>query len=122
MRQLLLIRESHLGFSCHDLQGETCVWLSIIGSSILFIGAIANVVKVFKMQQLNGLRLEKLRGGAQERLAEMREGHMPLILEDARRRRLADAQNSRKEMAGDVEKGQVTKLPTPYKDVLISQK
>lgn len=72
------------------------------------------------MQQQNGLRLEKLRRGAQERLTEIREGHMPLIAEDSRRRRAVE--DSRNEMAGDVEKGEATKLPTPYKDVLISQK
>lgn len=71
------------------------------------------------MQQNDGLRLEKLRGGAQERLTELREGHMPLIVEDPRRRRLED---SRKAIPGDVEKGQETKMPTPYKDVLVSQK
>ena len=42
---------------------------------MIFIGGLANAVKVFKMQQIDGLRLEKLRGGAQERLIREREGH-----------------------------------------------
>lgn len=110
--------------SRRDLQGETCIWLCIIASSTLFIGAIVNVVKVFKMQQNNGMRLEKLRGGAQERLNELTEGHMPLVSEDSRRRRMSDAKRSRNETAGDVEKGRAMKppTPTPYKDVLLSQK
>ena len=105
----------------HDMQGETCIWLCIIASSTLFIGAMVNVVKVFKMQH-NGMRLEKLRGGAQERLDELREGHVPLVSEDSRRRRKSDAQRSRNETAGDLEKGRGMQLPTPYKDVLLSQK
>lgn len=32
------------------------------------IGRLVNVVKVFKMQQMDGLWLEKLRGGAHKRL------------------------------------------------------
>ncbi|KAG6391591.1 hypothetical protein SASPL_149347 [Salvia splendens] len=103
-----------------DLLGETCIWLCIIASLTLFIGAIVNVVKVFKMQQHNRMRLEKLRGGAQERLNELREGHMPLVSEDSRRRRKSDAQRSSNETAGDLEKGRAMKLPTPYKDVLLS--
>ena len=62
------------------MQGKTWVWTGICGSLIIFIGGLANVVKVFKMQQIDGLRLEKLRGGAQERLIREREGHSPLIL------------------------------------------
>lgn len=68
------------------------------------------MVKVFKMQQIDDLRLEKLRGGAHERLIHERDGQVPLILEDQRRR------------TRHVED---TKLvlppPTPYKDVLIGQ-
>lgn len=46
-----------------------------------------NVVKVFKTQQINGMRLEKLRGGAQEwlRLRQRREGHAPLISSEENR-------------------------------------
>ncbi|KAF5947560.1 hypothetical protein HYC85_013517 [Camellia sinensis] len=54
--------------------GWTWVWLGIFGSLLFFVGGLANVVKVFKMQQTDGMRLEKLRGGAQERLVQAREG------------------------------------------------
>ncbi|KAF5451103.1 hypothetical protein F2P56_031399 [Juglans regia] len=69
-----------------DLLGRTWIWLGIFGSLLFFLGGLANVVKVFKMQQLDGVRLEKLRGGAQERLMRLREGQVPLILEEQRRR------------------------------------
>ncbi|KAJ6868177.1 hypothetical protein NC651_033277 [Populus alba x Populus x berolinensis] len=74
-----------------------------------FYRGLANVVKVFKMQQIDGLRLEKLRGGAQERLIREREGHSPLILEEERRRKMIAA------------KTRAAPLPatTPYKDVLV---
>ncbi|KAH6784039.1 polypyrimidine tract-binding-like protein [Perilla frutescens var. hirtella] len=95
-----------------ELLGHTCIWLCIFGSSILFVGALANVVKVFKMQQHNEVRLEKLRGGAQERLIQIREGRMPLIVQ----------QYSPKEMPNvDVQNPKPTPLPTPYKDVLVSR-
>lgn len=69
-----------------------------------------NVAKVFKMQQMDGVRLEKLRGGAQERLNQEREGQVPLILEDQRRRKK------------QIEEARpATSAPTSYKDVLISQ-
>ncbi|XP_054799484.1 uncharacterized protein LOC129303923 [Prosopis cineraria] len=86
------------------LLGGTWVWLEIFGSMLLFMGGMTNVVKVFKMQQTDGLRLEKLRGGAQE-------GRVPLILEDQRRRgrQVADANKI------------AEPSPTPYKDVLIGQ-
>ncbi|EHA8591314.1 hypothetical protein COCNU_scaffold042756G000010 [Cocos nucifera] len=72
------------------LMAKSWIWLSIFGSLLFLIGGILNVVKVFKMQQVDGLRLEKLRGGAQERLIRVREGRIPLILEDDRRRRQAE--------------------------------
>lgn len=76
---------------------------------MLFIGGITNVVKVFKMQQFdNGLRLEKLRGGAQEQLAHVREGQVPLIRENQRRGKQAEHVGS-------------SVTPTPYKDVLVGQ-
>lgn len=104
------------------MQGGTCIWLCMTGSFILFIGGSANIVKVMKMQQPNELRLEKLRGGAQEMLIEIREGHMPLIAEDSRRRRPVDVEDSGKGTPVDVQKDQPTRLPTPYKDVLVSRK
>ena len=74
------------------------------------LGGLANVHKVFKMQQFDGLRLEKLRGGANERLLGEREGRIPLILEDqGRRKRLSDEEKGRQA------------APTPYKDVLVGQ-
>ena len=76
-----------------------------------------NLVKVFKMQQGDGnLRLEKLRGGAQERLAHEREGQVPLILEDQRRRR-RQAEEETAKLAAAPE----PHISTPYKDVLIGQ-
>lgn len=77
---------------------------------MFFIGGIANVVKVFKMQQIDGVRLEKLRGGAQERLICEREGQVPLIIEEQRRRKRQAEEGSSKAAAA-----------TPYKDVLVGQ-
>lgn len=85
--------------------------MGIFGSLLFFIGGFTNVVKVFKMQQIDGLRLEKLRGGAQERLIQEREGQMPLILEEHRRR---------KSIAEETKPVPVP-VPTPYKDVLVGQ-
>jgi hypothetical protein len=48
---------------------------------MFFIGGLTNVVKVFEMQQIDGLRLEKLQGGAQERLVRERECQAPLVLQ-----------------------------------------
>ncbi|KAF7830674.1 polypyrimidine tract-binding protein-like protein 2 [Senna tora] len=90
------------------LLGRIWVWFGIVGSLLLFIGGFANVSKVFKMQQMDGLRLEKLRGGAQERLLSEREGQVPLILEDQMRR---------KRHVEDTKI--VVPAPTPYKDVLV---
>ncbi|CAK7324118.1 unnamed protein product [Dovyalis caffra] len=59
---------------------------------------LTNVVKVFKMQQIDGVRLEKLRGGSQDRLIRGREGHAPLILAEETR-------------AADI------LPPTPYEDL-----
>ncbi|CAA6661045.1 unnamed protein product [Spirodela intermedia] len=69
------------------IPGESWAWLSLSGSLFFLLGGLFNVVKVFKMQQMDGIRLEKLRGGAQERLITEREGQVPLILEEARRQR-----------------------------------
>ncbi|KMT16076.1 hypothetical protein BVRB_3g052440 [Beta vulgaris subsp. vulgaris] len=91
------------------LLGKTWVWSGVFGSLLLFIGGLMNVVKVFKMQQMNGLRLEKLRGGAQERLIRVREGQVPLIPEEnqpTRRLQSADPKN-------------LSTPATPYKDVLV---
>ena len=93
------------------MQGTTWIWLGIFGSLFLVMGGFMNVVKVFKMQQVDGLRLEKLRGGAQERLIQQREGQVPFILENHHRRRRQSEE-------------EVKVLPhpsTPYKDVLVGQ-
>ncbi|PPD70941.1 hypothetical protein GOBAR_DD32172 [Gossypium barbadense] len=73
-------------------------------------GGLTNVVKVFKMQQMNGIRLEKLRGGAQDGLVEGREGQVPLIIDDLRRK-----------MEVDEVKAATAATPTPYKDVLLAR-
>lgn len=92
------------------MQGKNWIWLGIFGSLSLLLGGLANVLKVFKMQQFEGLRLEKLRGGANERLLGEREGRIPLILEDQGRRK----------RHSDEERGREAR-PTPYKDVLVGQ-
>ncbi|KAB5531659.1 hypothetical protein DKX38_018329 [Salix brachista] len=89
------------------MQSKTWVWIGIFGSLMLFIGGLTNVVKVFEMQQIDGVRLEKLRGGAQERLIRERDGHAPLILAEERRGKRAA--------------GGTRAAPTPYKDVLVGQ-
>lgn len=67
------------------------------------------------MQQLSVLRLEKLRGGAQERLLEEREGHVSLIKEEQQRRIQKPAAS-----VGAMEtKPATVRSPTPYKDVLV---
>ncbi|KAM0939446.1 hypothetical protein DsansV1_C20g0163291 [Dioscorea sansibarensis] len=62
-----------------NFMGRKWILLGITGSLLFLIGGLMNVVKVFKTQQMDGMRLEKLRGGAQERLRRRREGHAPLI-------------------------------------------
>uniref|UniRef100_A0A2N9EAU0 Uncharacterized protein n=1 Tax=Fagus sylvatica TaxID=28930 RepID=A0A2N9EAU0_FAGSY len=97
----------------------------LMGSLLFMVGAILNSheqdglfhhgleLLVFKMQQIDGLRLEKLRGGAQERLVLEREGQVPLIREDHQRRRTRQAEEARvlPSAAG----------PTPYKDIPVGQ-
>jgi len=94
------------------MQGKTWVWIGFFGSLMFFIGGLTHVVKVFEMQQIDGLRLEKLRGGAQERLVREREGQAPLILAEAERRGKRIAEETR---AAPIP------APTPYKDVLVGQ-
>ncbi|EEF39025.1 uncharacterized protein LOC8263485 [Ricinus communis] len=103
------------GLDHHGLQllGRSLVWMGIFGTLLLFIGGLTNVVKVFKMQQIDGLRLEKLRGGAQERLIQQREGQLPLIAEEHRRRKMIIEETKAVPVPDPV--------PTPYKDVLIGQ-
>ena len=85
-----------------------------------------NVVKVFKMQQMDGMRLEKLRGGAQERLSRDREGRIPLILEENTRRKKPLVQPREETRPVPVAVPVPVQAPapvpvlTPYKDVLLS--
>ncbi|KAL8095779.1 uncharacterized protein LOC141689401 [Apium graveolens] len=93
-----------------DLLSGTLIWLAIFGSFLFFVGGLANVIKVFKMQQVvDGLRLEKLRRGAQERLADEREARVPLILEEQGRRKRNNVEVQHT----------TTPNPTPYRDVLV---
>ncbi|KAH7538169.1 hypothetical protein FEM48_Zijuj03G0170500 [Ziziphus jujuba var. spinosa] len=110
----ILNAHEQAGLHHHGLQllGKCWIWVGIFGSLLFVIGGFMNVVKVFKMQQVDDLRLEKLRGGAHERLINEREGQVPLILEDQRRRK--------KHIAAEEPKVALP-LPTPYKDVLIGQ-
>ncbi|XP_065868494.1 uncharacterized protein [Euphorbia lathyris] len=105
------------GVDFHGLQllSRRFVWMGICGSLMLFTGGLTNVVKVFKMQQIDGLRLEKLRGGAQEQLINEREGLTPLIPggDEERRRKMIIEEIRAVPTA--------TPTPTPYKDVLLSQ-
>ncbi|OEL12737.1 hypothetical protein BAE44_0026242 [Dichanthelium oligosanthes] len=70
-----------------ELVGRSWAWLCLLGSLLWLAAALLNVLKVFMMHQSDALRLEKLRGGAQERLSRDREGRVPLNWEDAARRR-----------------------------------
>ncbi|GKV31294.1 hypothetical protein SLEP1_g40001 [Rubroshorea leprosula] len=107
----ILNSQEQTGLSRHGmgLLGSSWVWLGISGSLLFFMGGFTNVIKVFKMQQINVLRLEKLRGGAQERLIQEREGQVPLIPDEERRKIEAEAART---LAAP-------KPPTPYKDVLL---
>ncbi|RCV16299.1 hypothetical protein SEVIR_3G129300v4 [Setaria viridis] len=69
------------------LVGRSWAWLCLLGSLLWLAAALLNVLKVFMMHQSDALRLEKLRGGAQERLSRDREGRVPLNWEEAARRR-----------------------------------
>lgn len=81
---------------------------------MFFIGGLTNLVKVFKMQQMNGIRLEKLRGGAQERLVNAREGRVPLILEQHQ-----PIININRQLPEETKVDIHIPIPTPYKDVLV---
>ncbi|XP_071713566.1 uncharacterized protein [Rutidosis leptorrhynchoides] len=106
-------RYSHHGL---HLLTRTWVWMGLFASVLLLIGGLANVVKVFKMLQMDGLRLEKLRGGAQERLSRVREGQTPFLREERRRwpRNI--------EASTEPEPPEPPPEPTtPYKDVLVGK-
>ncbi|XP_022764174.1 uncharacterized protein LOC111309364 isoform X1 [Durio zibethinus] len=107
----ILNSHEQAGIIHHGLQllGKTWVCLGICGSLMFFIGGLTNVVKVFKMQQINGLRLEKLRGGAQDRLIQGWEGQVPLIIEE----------RWRKMEVEEIKAAAASPASTPYKDVLL---
>ncbi|KAK8969843.1 hypothetical protein KSP40_PGU011618 [Platanthera guangdongensis] len=102
------------GHHSFRLVGKSWVWLSLFGSLFFLIGGLMNVVKVFKMQQMDGGRLEKLRGGALERLIGEREGRVPLILEGSGRHQ-PDKSSTHVPISGRAGEG----TATPYKDVLV---
>uniref|UniRef100_A0A0E0L6C5 Uncharacterized protein n=1 Tax=Oryza punctata TaxID=4537 RepID=A0A0E0L6C5_ORYPU len=68
------------------LVGRRWAWMCMSGSVLWLVAAVFNMAKVFMMHQSDALRLEKLRGGAQERLSRDREGRVPLNWEEAARR------------------------------------
>lgn len=68
-------------------QDRSWAWLCLLGSLVWLAAALLNALKVFMMHQSDAMRLEKLRGGAQERLSRDREGRVPLNWEEAARRR-----------------------------------
>ncbi|XP_075494361.1 uncharacterized protein LOC142531961 [Primulina tabacum] len=118
-----------------DLLGESWIWLCVSGSILLFLGGVANVLKVFEMQHGSEPRLEKLRGGAQDRLVRIREGQVPLIGEEQQRQHRPIARDEgqprerqvppvreeqwRQQRPAAVEEGQSGVTTTPYKDVLV---
>ncbi|VFQ73034.1 unnamed protein product [Cuscuta campestris] len=122
-------RHEHDGRPHHRLLGGTWVWLGIFGSLLLFVGGLANVVKVFNMQQRDDggttvMRLEKLRGGAQEQLLAMNlesdgRGGLPFIVRED------DGEERWRKNRHSVEEGGQPAVsnptPTPYKDVLVGQ-
>ncbi|KAJ3686258.1 hypothetical protein LUZ61_015422 [Rhynchospora tenuis] len=83
-----------------EIEDKSWAWFGLFGSILLFIGGLMNLVKVFKMQQMDRSGLERLRGGARERLHREREGQVPL-LDDS------DTESRRKPVR------------KPYKDVLV---
>lgn len=102
------------------LRAKSWIWLCLFGSLLFFIGGLFNVVKVFKMQQVDGVRLEKLRGGALERLIREREGKAPLILEENGRRQLEEEPRPQPPvLSTQYKEGQPPVNSTPYKDVLV---
>ncbi|KAK4783923.1 hypothetical protein SAY86_018291 [Trapa natans] len=103
-----------------DLLGRTFTWFSIFGSSLLVIGGLGNLVKVFKMQK-GELRLEKLRGGAHELLIQEREAQVPLILEGQRRRQPRQAEEAPAATMPAAGRTSSKTTATPYKDVLVGQ-
>ena len=74
------------------MQGRSWAWFCLSGSLLFLAGGVLNLLKVFKTQQMGGRGMEKLRGGAQERLSRDREGRVPLNWEEVDRRRALPAE------------------------------
>nr|CAB3464311.1 unnamed protein product [Digitaria exilis] len=74
------------------LVNRSWAWLCMLGSLLWLAAALLNGLKVFMMHQSDAMRLEKLRGGAQEWLSRDREGRVPLNWEEAARRRALPAE------------------------------
>lgn len=100
------------------LLGETWIWLSMFGSLMYFIGGLTNLIKVFKMQQMNGIRMEKLRGEAHERFVRAREGQVPLIMEH---HQTITNNQPPEETTVSLPPLLPPAAGTPYKDVLVGQ-
>ncbi|KAI7755275.1 hypothetical protein M8C21_002420 [Ambrosia artemisiifolia] len=109
----ILNSHDQIGYSLHGLHllRRTWVWIGMFASLLLLIGGLANVVKVFKMLQMDRLRLEKLRGGAQETLVTVREGQTPFLREERRR--------WPRQVETSIEPP--PEPTTPYKDVLVGK-
>uniref|UniRef100_A0ACD5ZMA8 Uncharacterized protein n=1 Tax=Avena sativa TaxID=4498 RepID=A0ACD5ZMA8_AVESA len=107
-------------FPTFTLLGTGWAWFALFGSLLFLAAGLLNLLKVFKMQQMDGRGLEKLRGGAQERLSREREGKVPLILEEGRRRKRGD------ETWPEAARNEPRAAPVPpppegsYKDALVS--
>ncbi|KAI3800217.1 hypothetical protein L1987_35528 [Smallanthus sonchifolius] len=78
-----------VGRSRHGLKllSYRWAWIGIMASLLLIIGGLTNVVKVVNMLQMEGIKLEKLRGGAQEQLIQQEGGEAPFLIEERQRRR-----------------------------------
>ncbi|KAL4204156.1 hypothetical protein AMTRI_Chr01g130740 [Amborella trichopoda] len=101
----------------HDTLDRGWGLFGAVGSFLFLFGGMANVLKVFKMQgvMMDVGRLEKLRGGAQERLYREREGRLPLLLDEQRRRTIQH------HLPDSSLPATTSSAPTstPYKDVLV---
>ncbi|XP_010550522.1 PREDICTED: uncharacterized protein LOC104821367 [Tarenaya hassleriana] len=103
------------------LLGKTWVWLGMSGGICFFLGGLMNVIKVFNFVQIIGLRLEKLRGGAQDRLLEEREGYHPLVVEEERIRKMEE-ETKAAPLAASTSAAAAPRTGTnSYKDVLVGQ-
>ena len=100
------------------MQGDLWIWLGLFGALFLLVGGFFNLVKVFEMQQGDRtVRLERLRGGAQELLGQQREGQVSLISDEHRRRRRDAAEEEAAKIPATA--AALTGQSTPYKDVLV---